>query len=418
MGDTGILNGQGAEHIQLKKQVFLAGIVMHLIMVFCISEACMAEDTPERETDRTIAIIAEEVPDEEVGENGHRIEAFLDDLSLEEKVAQLFMITPEALTGVEGVTAAGPITEEAFNTYPVGGIIYMEGNIQSWEQTSEMLSSMQKISRNRTGLPAFLALDEEGGTVRRVSGRIENVPYVSDMYSIGSTGDIGQAYLSGSIIGDYLGKLGFNVDFAPVADVLSNPDNSVIGIRAFGSDPNLVAGMVSMEVSGLRDKGICATLKHFPGHGNTYEDSHVGLAVSYKTREELENCEFLPFKSGIQTGAEFVMAGHIAVPNVTGDDTPASLSFTMLSEILREDLAFDGIIITDALNMGAIVNTYGSGEAAVKAFLAGADMILMPGDFHSAYDSMVEAVRNGKISSDRLDASLRRIIDVKLKTQK
>ena len=346
-----------------------------------------------------------------------QVEAVLAGMSTEEKVAQLFMITPEALTGVNGVTAAGETTREAFSAYPAGGIIYMESNIQSWDQTSRMLSSVQEISLRRTGLPLFLAVDEEGGSVRRVSGRLDNVPYIPEMSSVGSTGEPSLAYETGRMIGDYLNRLGFNVDFAPVADVLTNPENTVIGSRSFGADPQLAAEMVSREVQGLQEQGVCAALKHFPGHGDTVEDSHQGLAVSYKTLEELRSCEFLPFGSGIAADAEFVMVGHIAVPNITGNDVPASLSYKMMTEILRNDLGFDGIIITDALNMGAITDLYNAEEAALQAFQAGADMILMPEDFHTAYSGMLEAVESGEITKERLEASLRRILGLKLSLQ-
>ena len=351
------------------------------------------------------------------GNSQEAVDGILEGMTLQEQVAQLFIITPEALTGVNGVTMAGETTKAAFSEYPVGGIIYMEPNIQTWDQTSQMLSSMQEISMNRIGLPAFLTVDEEGGRVRRVSGRLESVPYIPEMYAVGSTQDPLQAYETGVTIGGYLSRLGFNVDFAPVADVMTNPANTVIGSRSFGSDPALAADMVSLEVQGLQEQGICATLKHFPGHGDTSEDSHQGLAVSYKTMDELMACELLPFTGGISSGAEFVMVGHIALPNVTGDDVPASLSYKVMTEILRDDMGFDGIIITDALNMGAIVNTYGSGEAAVQAFLAGADMILAPGDFHTAYSTLLEAASSERISTERLQESLRRIIGLKLRLE-
>ena len=344
-----------------------------------------------------------------------QIDMVLSGMTLREKVAQLFIVTPEALTQVNGVTMAGEVTRTAFADYPVGGIIYMEPNIQTWEQTSRMLSSMQEISMERIALPAFLAVDEEGGSVRRVSGRLENVPDIPEMSSLGNGGDILQAYETGSKIGEYLSRLGFNVDFAPVADVLTNPDNTVIGSRSFGSDPYKTADLVSMVVLGLKEQGVLATLKHFPGHGNTSQDSHQGLAVSSRTLEELRQCELVPFEKGIDSGADFIMVGHIALPNVTGSDVPASLSYTLMTEILRGDLGFEGIIITDALNMGAIVNTYGSGEAAVKALLAGADMILAPGDFQSAYCSVLDAVESGMISPERLDESVRRIIGLKIR---
>lgn len=346
-----------------------------------------------------------------------QVDKVLTALTTEEKVAQLFIITPEALTGVQNVTMAGPTTEAAFSEYPVGGILYMENNIQSMEQISQMLDSMQRISLNRVGVPAFLSVDEEGGNVRRVSGRIGNIPYISDMYSVGSTGDPLQAYEVGVEIGNYLRQIGFNVDLAPVADVLTNSGNTVIGTRSFGPDPIMAAKMVSMEVTGLKEEGVCATLKHFPGHGNTFEDSHQGTAVSNKSLEELEECELIPFREGIEAGAQFVMVGHISLPNVIGDNTPSSLSHVMMTDILRNKLGFSGIILTDALNMGAIVNTYGAGEASVKAFLAGADMILAPGDFQTAFYSMLEAVNDGRISQERLTESLRRIVELKIQMQ-
>ena len=399
--------------ITVRKKKLIRVLILFLMMLFAagISLNLMAESA---ETAATSASEEEWISD---AFTDQKTEAILAGMTLEEKAAQLFVIMPEALTGVQGVTMAGSVTEAAFAQYPVGGILYMENNIQSWDQTSQMLSSMQKISESRIGLPVFLAVDEEGGRVSRISGRLENVPYIPDMYSIASAGDSLQAYDLGRKIGSCLNQIGFNVDFAPVADVLTNPDNSVIGDRAFGSDPKVASAMVSMEITGLSEEGVCSTLKHFPGHGNTSEDSHQGLAVSYRTLEEMRDCEFLPFKSGIEAGAEFVMAGHVATPNVTGDDTPASLSYQMLTTILRGELGFQGIIITDALNMGAIVNAYGAGDAAVKAFEAGADMLLAPGDFQSAYNAVLEAVISGRISQERLEESLKRIIRLKLKMQ-
>lgn len=381
------------------------------LFICCFAFPVMAQETVDSQQHQAIEYSS--IVD--ISKDDKRVDDIISGMALQEKVAQLFIITPEALTGVSGVAIAGSTTEAAFAEYPVGGIIYMEPNIQTWEQTSQMLSSMQEISKNRIGLPAFLSVDEEGGNVRRVSGRLESVPYIPEMSIVGSMQDPLQAYETGSTIGEYLSRLGFNVDFAPVADVLTNPENTVIGSRSFGSDPHLAADLVALEVTGMREQGVCATLKHFPGHGNTSEDSHQGLAVSYKTLEELKCCEFLPFVSGIDAGAEFVMVGHIAVPNVTGDDTPASLSYQIMTEILRNDLGFDGIIITDALNMGAIVNSYGSGEAAVQAFLAGADMILAPGDFHVAFTAISEAVSDGRIAEKRLQESLKRIIRLKLR---
>ena len=342
------------------------------------------------------------------------ISTILQELTLEEKAAQLFFITPEALTNISGVTAAGGVTRECFSSYPVGGIVYFEENICSREQVSDMLSDMQSISMDRLGLPVFLATDEEGGSVCRISGNgMEGVPVIGDMLTIGNSGDTSQAYRAGKEIGSYLSELNFNVDFAPVADIFSNPENTVIGSRAFGYDAAAVSKMVPMLVKGLSDQGIKATLKHFPGHGDTSEDSHEGYACSYRTLDELRSAELLPFQAGIDAGADFVMVGHISLPNILGDYTPASLSRTMVTEILREELGFQGIIITDAMNMGAIAYNYNSGEAAVQAILAGSDMILMPEDFYSAYETVCQAVYDEKITEERLDESVERILRVK-----
>lgn len=342
-------------------------------------------------------------------------EAILSGMTTEEKAAQLFFITPDALTGVDGVTMAGDATREAYNTFPVGGLVYFESNIESRDQCAEMTASTQAIARDRIGLPVFIGADEEGGTVTRISKRgIEGVPEIPSMESIGDSGDPKSAYNIGSMIGAYMKSFGFNVDFAPVADVASNPDNYVIGSRSFGSDAALDAQMAAQEVTGLSDQGILATLKHFPGHGDTEEDSHSEVAVSYKTLEELNSCEFLPFISGIESGAAFIMAGHVALPNVTGDTTPASISYDITTGILRNRLGYDGIVITDAMNMAGICDYYDSAEAAVRAIKAGADMILMPVDFQSAYYGILAAVEDGTISEERLNESVLRIIRCKL----
>lgn len=344
-----------------------------------------------------------------------RVSEKIGSMTQEEKVAQLFFITPEALTGVAQVQAAGEVTRERFWQYPVGGIIYFEQNLSSEEQTRDMLSEIQKISEERIGLPVFTGVDEEGGTVTRVAGHAGfSAEDVGNMREIGVTGDPEQAYKAGCTIGSYLADLGFNLDFAPCADVLTNPENTVVAKRSFGSDPELVAQMVCREMDGLEEMGVFACPKHFPGHGATTGDTHQGYSYTEKTLEELESQEFLPFIRAIQRGTDFLMVGHISLPNVLQEDVPASLSEELITGILREKLGYQGIIITDALNMGAIQNTYSSGEAAVEAFLAGSDLLLMPANFTEAYQGVLEAVQTGRISIERLDASVRRILYVKL----
>lgn len=347
-----------------------------------------------------------------------RAAEFVAGMTLEDKVAQMFVVTPDALTGYTDVTAAGDTTKKAYGERPVGGLIYMSGNLKDSEQTATMLENMQTIATERTGLPAFLCVDEEGGSVTRIAGKSGfNATDVGTMSAIGATGDSQNAYNAGNVIGKYLDELGFNVDFAPVADVLTNEANTVIGERSFGTDSAMVAQMVTSELKGLSDAGIYGTAKHFPGHGATAEDSHEGAAVSERTLEELMAAELVPFQSAINEGVNFVMVGHIAVPNATGDNTPSSLSEKMITDVLRTQMGYRGIVITDAMNMGAITENYSADEAAVKAVQAGADMILMPEDYETAYNGLLAAVNDGTISEERINESVTRIVKVKQQMQ-
>ena len=339
-------------------------------------------------------------------------------MALEDKVAQMFVITPEALTGYTSVTAAGDTTKTAYESRPVGGLIYMADNLLSTEQTTEMLTNMQNIAMERTGLPAFLSVDEEGGTVARVAANEAfGVTNVGNMSDIGAAGDAQKAYDAGVTIGTYLKQLGFNVDYAPVADVLTNPGNTAIGTRSFGSDASMVADMVTKELEGLSSQGVFGAVKHFPGQGGVSGDSHDGAVTLDKSLEELMQTELVPFQKAVENGVSFVMVGHISVPQVVGDNTPASLSQMMVSNVLREQLGYQGIVITDAMNMGAITGTYTADQAAVMAVNAGVDMILMPQDYETAYNGLLQAVQDGTITEERIDESVERIVKVKLQMQ-
>ncbi len=347
-----------------------------------------------------------------------QIDSCLEDMTLEEKVAQLFIIQPEAILDVGTAVAAGDATREAINQNPVGGFIYFGDNLQSKEQTQEMLKNVQTYSMERTGFPAFLSVDEEGGTVARVAGTGNfDIPKIGDMADIGAAGDVDAAKQVGEDIGSYLAELGFNLDFAPVADVLSNPENTVVRDRSFGSDPELVSDMAIAVSDGLEEKGILSTYKHFPGHGATSADTHKGYAYTDKTLEELEACELIPFQRCIADGAKIIMAAHISAPNVTGDDTPTSLSKTMVTDILREKMGYTGLVVTDAMNMGAITEEYTSAEAAVKALQAGVDVVLMPENYQQAYQGVLDAVADGTLTEERIDESVTRILTVKLDMQ-
>ena len=204
------------------------------------------------------------------------------------------------------------------------------------------------------------------------------------------------------------------MDFAPDADVLTNPDNTVVLDRSFGSDPVLVTQMTKAYMKGLEEHHVYGTPKHFPGHGATQGDSHKGFAYTYKTWDELEQAELVPFAGLIQDNTPFIMAGHISMPRITGDDTPSSLSPQVLTGYLRETMGYKGIIITDALNMGAVQDNYPPDQAAVMALQAGADLLLMPADFREAYGGVLNAVKTGELTEERIDQSLTRILSVKL----
>lgn len=343
------------------------------------------------------------------------VQNIVDSMSLEEKVAQLFLVQPEAIVDIGTATAAGDATKQAINKTPVGGFVYFSDNLQSEQQVQDMLRNVQKYSEDRIGLPAFLSVDEEGGTVARVAstGRFD-VTDVGDMAKIGASGDVQQAKQAGETIGSYLSELGFNLDFAPDADVLTNPDNTVVKKRSFGSDPQVVSDMSLAVAQGLAQHQVYSVYKHFPGHGATAGDTHQGYAYTDKTLDELKQSELIPFENAIQNNAAFIMAAHISAPRVTGDDTPASLSKTMITDILRGQMGYDGIVVTDAMNMGAVTEQYTSAQAAVKALQAGADVVLMPEDFREAYQGVLDAVKDGTLTEQRINESVTRIVTVKV----
>jgi len=346
------------------------------------------------------------------------VDTLISEMSLEEKVAQLFVVVPYALTDITDANEANEAYKTAFGKYPVGGFCYMGNSIVSESQVKNMITKSQKYSYDRVGVPLFTCIDEEGGIVARIANSSINVTKVGNMCDIGASNDISAAKNVGTTIGEYLSDFGFNVDFAPVSDVLSNPDNTVVKKRSFGSDSKVVSDMSLAVMDGLAEQGVYGTLKHFPGHGATEGDTHEGYAYTSKILDELEKCELIPFADGIKNGAEFIMVGHISLPNVTGDNTPASLSEKMITGVLRETMGYDGIIITDALNMGAITKQYSSAEAAVKTLLAGSDMILMPDDFRDAYEGVLDAVKNGTITENRINESLERILKIKIEIMK
>lgn len=330
---------------------------------------------------------------------------YVSKMTTEEKVAGLFFVHPEV---INGGLQADESTKAALSRYPVGGVIYFGNNIQSEAQLTSLLAKTKEYSK----YPIFLGVDEEGGRVARVAQAFDSVQNTGDAASLGASGDPASAYGAYSKIGAYLTKYGFNVDFAPVADIY-NESNSMFEKRSFGKDAKLVSDYVYQAVKGLQDKGISACAKHFPGHGSTKGDSHNGMAVSMLTMDELLSRELLPFKSAMSASVDFIMMGHISLPNVLPDNTPATLSYDIITGILRNKLGYNGIVITDAMRMSAVSTMYSSADAAVMAIKAGCDMVLMPVDFNEAYQGVLNAVYSGEISIERIDESLMRIYRVK-----
>ena len=342
-------------------------------------------------------------------DNLDQYDRIISQMSLHEKICQMFIVTPESLTGFDVVTASGDATRSSLEQYPVGGIIYVSANLESMDQAKERLSGAKGIQKDLDLIPLFYAIDEEGGDVARCADALGTTSF-DPMYLYKEKGTDTAYSNAKTIAGDIL-SVGFNLDFAPVADTWSNPANTVIGQRAYSDDFAETAELVAAAVKGFSDGGVYCSVKHFPGHGDTAEDSHYGTAVSAKTLAELEQNEYLAFKKGIEAGTDMVMMGHITMTSV--DQLPASVSKTMITDELRGKLGYDGVVITDSLAMGAVTEMYESGELAVKIVDAGADMLLMPQDMKAAVEALEKAVEDGTITEERINESIRRILILK-----
>lgn len=320
------------------------------------------------------------------------VDSTLASLTLEQKVWQLFTLETHVLSDT---------------LYPVGGVILFGYDVKDSAQLKQLVDSLHALPSK-----PLISIDEEGGRVARI-GRNQNI----NVPRIGPMGELEtpeQAYEAGVTIGTYLKDFGIDIDFAPVADVNTNPETVVIGDRAFSSDPSQAAEMVSSFLKGLAETGVYGCIKHFPGHGDTKNDTHLGYAQSLKTWEEMVQCEMIPFKAGIEAGTPLVMSAHISAPNVTGSPVPSTLSPLMLTEKLRGELGFDGVITTDALRMGAVAQEYTSAQAAVLALKAGADILLLPADPREAFEGVMAAVADSTLTVERIDQSVRRILNLKI----
>lgn len=332
-------------------------------------------------------------------------EAVINVMPLEDKVAGLFIVTPESITNVSAAVMAGEGTQKALSQYAVGGLIYFEKNILSEDQFREMISNTQLYTR----YPLFLAVDEEGGRVSRLSNQGIGTK-VDDAAVIGQNG-ADRAYQTGVTMGSNLSGIGLNLNLAPVADIRIG-ENSYMGDRTYGTDPQAVGPVVAGVVQGIQSQGVSACLKHFPGMGSTVQDPHNEIAGTDRTEAQFRAEEFPVFQTGIDSGVKMVMISNISAPALSGDDLPCVFSEAVIG-ILRNEMGFEGVVISDAMNMSAVSDYYDSAEAAIMAIKAGCDMILMPEDFAEAYNGVLEAVRNGTISEERINDSLRRIYRIK-----
>jgi beta-N-acetylhexosaminidase len=375
---------------KMKKIMTAAMILATILISSCATETPTA--TPENASEVSLA------------------ESTLESMSLEEKIWQMFFVTPEDITDFDVVIQAGDATKQAIEKYPVGGIVYFAQNIESREQISEMIANTQSYSK----IPLFISVDEEGGRVARLgnAGIIATQPPMAQIGTMGEDG-IEEARKIGEFFGTELSELGFNMDFAPVADVITVENNEDIGDRSFGNDPELVAKMVVAEIEGMQEQNLCAVLKHFPSNGSTETNTHESTGVCTRTLDEMRQCEFIPFKAGIDAGVDVVMVAHMAAVNIVGNETPSTLSSIIIQDYLRGELGFDKLVISDALNMGAIANVYTPEDAAVEAVKAGVDLLLMSPDPQAAEQAILEKVQSGEISESRIDESVLRILQVK-----
>lgn len=342
-------------------------------------------------------------------------ERLLEELTLEEKVAQMFFITPEQLTGYGQVVQAGETTKKALEQYPVGGLILFAQNIENDEQLKNMMADLKQINDSQRSLPLFLAIDEEGGEVARIANsgkcQVEKTPYISQLGKKGKE-DVEEA---ASYIGSYLKEYGFNVNFAPVADISNENTAGILKNRTFASDPNTVAECVTAYLKRLEGEGILGTVKHFPGQGSVKQDTHVESGYIEKSFEEMMDTDLVPFKKAIEANVSLIMVSHMVPGGADSKELPSSMNQKVVKDLLREEMGYENLVITDAFNMEAISNHYSSSEAAVQAIQAGVDIILMPADFTSAYAGVLQAVKDGTISEKRIDESVERIIQIKMK---
>lgn len=333
------------------------------------------------------------------------IDIMLENMTLEEKIGQMLIIDYQKENFDEEL-------KNLLNTVKPGGFIFFSNNFKDYDQTMKLINDI----KNNATIPMFLSVDQEGGRVQRLKNlKGASITTIPSMSKIGATNDTNTAYNTGVSIAKDLNKFSLNMNFAPVLDVYSNNKNKIIGDRSFGSDPYLVSKMGIALSKGLSENGIISIYKHFPGHGNTETDSHVALPIVTKTKEELLESDLIPFKEAIKNNAEIIMIGHLAVPSITNDYTPASISKEIITDFLKNELGYQNLVITDALNMKGLTSNYTKEEIIEKALTAGVDLLLMPEDPLNAIEIIKNSITSGTISEEQINNSVKKIIKLKKK---
>ncbi|HEU5156200.1 MAG TPA: glycoside hydrolase family 3 protein [Streptosporangiaceae bacterium] len=331
-----------------------------------------------------------------------RVPELMRHLSLRQKVGQLFVPTIAGATPARGVAL--------IKKYHLGGVIYFPANMRAPRQTAELSNALQRAALRSAGVPLLISTDEEQGIVSRV-------PFITRFpanRALAQTRDPeDDVRTAARVTAEELRALGINQDNAPDADVNVNPRNPVIGVRSFGTDPRQVARLVGIAVDAYRAAGVATVAKHFPGHGDTDTDSHTGLPVIDHTKSRWRRVDAPPFAAAIEHGTDAIMAGHIVMPHLDPSRRPATMSSTVLTGLLRGELGFDGVVVTDSMQMTGARLTYGPAEAAVRAIKAGADQLLMPVSLPATYAAVLKAVRAGTIPRARLDQAVTRILRMK-----
>ena len=342
--------------------------------------------------------------DEIMREEKEPIDDKINSMTLDEKIGQMI------ITGFNG-SEYNDDMDRLINEYKVGGVILFARNI---EDSNQMIDLTRALQENNNNLPLFISIDEEGGRVSRLPDDVEKFP---SAFTIGLINNQQTAYENGKEIGYTLKRLGINLDYAPVLDIYSNENNTVIGDRAFSTEESIVSTMGIATMEGIEDSDIIPVVKHFPGHGDTEVDSHYGLPIVYKTLEELRNFEFIPFVKAIESGCDVIMVSHIIL-NEVDSINPASLSKIVISDLLRKDMGFDKVVITDDMSMGAITSIMSIEEACIKSIEAGCDILLL-GNAYEEIEQVINSIKlklyNGEISEEQINKSVKRILELKKK---